>query len=85
MFETNYLFTPRSAARGTVPQINPAALDKDEIELADQCGTLGLQNGRRLTCARDHGGGMILAWLDGAKVSLVLVEKADLKEVTSWV
>ena len=84
MFETKYLFTPRSPARGTVPRINPAALDKEEIEISDQSGTLRLEAGQRLTEARDQGGSMILAWLDDEKLNLVLVEKADLKEVTSW-
>ncbi len=84
MFETKYHFAPRSAARATVPRINPAALDKDEIEIGDQAGTLRLDAGQRMTSARDQGGSMILAWLDEEKMNLVLVEKADLREVTSW-
>ncbi|CAK0778655.1 hypothetical protein CCP3SC15_6090002 [Gammaproteobacteria bacterium] len=84
MFETKYLFKPRSPARGTVPRINPAALDREEVEIGDQAGTLRLDAGQRMTSARDQGGSMILAWLDDAKVNLVLVEKADLKEVVSW-
>jgi len=80
MDETKYLFAPRSRDRETLPKINPEALEKDDIAFGDQAGRVRLVKDEPLTLARDLGGSMVLAWLDGRK-DLVMVEKADLREV----
>jgi hypothetical protein len=84
MNEMKYLFTPRSRDRETLPKINPLALEREAVACGDQAGTVRLLKDEPLTLARDLGGSMVLAWLDGRK-ALVMVEKADVKEVTSWV
>lgn len=78
--ETKYLFTPRSRDRETLPQIDPAVLERDTATSADQVGSIRLVKDEPLTLARDLGGSMVLAWTDGRK-TLVLVAKSDLREV----
>lgn len=78
--EIKYLFAPRSRERETLPKINPEALERDAIAFGDQAGSVRLVKDEPLTLARDLGGSMVLAWLDGRK-DLVMVEKADLREV----
>jgi hypothetical protein len=83
MNETKYLFTPRSRDRCILPLIEPVALEKEAIDYSDQWGRENLKPDSRLTLARDCGGNMILARIEGSQ-KIVLVEKADVKEVTSW-
>lgn len=78
---TTYLFKPRSRDREFLPVLSPHVLEKDAVEVGDQCGTTRVLGSDVLTVARDDGGAHLLAWLDGRK-TLVMVEKADLAEVT---
>lgn len=79
-WKTAYLFKPRSRDRETLPKISPHALERETVEVNDGCGAIRVMGGDLLTVARDLGGSHVLAWLDGRK-TLVMVDKADLKEV----
>ncbi len=79
-FRTMYVFKPRSRERETLPKISPLALERETVEERDALGTLRVLGGDLLTLAKELDGSHVLAWLDGQR-TLVLVDRADLKEV----